>query len=79
MSELLGSTMTLTGINPDFEGWHKSTRSQTSNCVEVGAGPADVMGIRDSKDVEGPMLAVNRDTYLGFIAAVKSGVFGPEQ
>lgn len=57
--------------------WHKSTRSQTSNCVEVAAlrtGPAAV-ALRDSKDRGGPVLLFNRAGWLGFIAGAKNGQF----
>ncbi|NYF55091.1 DUF397 domain-containing protein [Micromonospora purpureochromogenes] len=57
--------------------WRKSTRSQTSNCVEVaplGAGPA-VVALRDSKDPSGPVLLFNRAGWLGFVGAAKDGQF----
>ncbi|GAB3174897.1 uncharacterized protein DUF397 [Micromonospora palomenae] len=57
--------------------WRKSTRSQTSNCVEVaplGAGPA-VVALRDSKDPSGPVLLFNRAGWLGFVGGAKNGQF----
>ncbi|NES15366.1 MULTISPECIES: DUF397 domain-containing protein [Micromonospora] len=57
--------------------WRKSTRSQTSNCVEVAplrTGPAAV-ALRDSKDRGGPILLFNRAGWLGFIAGAKNGQF----
>ncbi|MEU9506871.1 DUF397 domain-containing protein [Micromonospora sp. NPDC048170] len=57
--------------------WRKSTRSQTSNCVEVAplrTGPAAV-ALRDSKDQNGPVLLFNRAGWLGFIAGAKNGQF----
>ncbi|MFU8871972.1 DUF397 domain-containing protein [Micromonospora sp. SL4-19] len=57
--------------------WRKSTRSQTSNCVEVAvlrAGPATV-ALRDSKDPGGPVLLFNRAGWLDFIAGTKTGQF----
>ena len=57
--------------------WRKSTRSQTSNCVEVAplrTGPAAV-ALRDSKDQSGPVLLFNRAGWLGFIAGAKNGQF----
>ncbi|MGC5021509.1 DUF397 domain-containing protein [Micromonospora sp. DT47] len=57
--------------------WRKSTRSQTSNCVEMaplGAGPAAV-ALRDSKDPSGPVLLFNRAGWLGFIGGAKNGQF----
>ncbi|MBQ0896597.1 DUF397 domain-containing protein [Micromonospora purpureochromogenes] len=57
--------------------WRKSTRSQTSNCVEVaplGAGAA-VVALRDSKDPSGPVLLFNRAGWLGFVGGAKNGQF----
>jgi hypothetical protein len=57
--------------------WRKSTRSQTSNCVEVAplrTGPGAV-ALRDSKDPRGPVLLFNRAGWLGFIAGAKNGQF----
>ncbi|MGK5445013.1 DUF397 domain-containing protein [Micromonospora sp. URMC 105] len=57
--------------------WRKSTRSQTSNCVEVaplGTGPA-VVALRDSKDPGGPVLLFNRAGWLGFVGGAKNGQF----
>ncbi|PZF94478.1 DUF397 domain-containing protein [Micromonospora deserti] len=58
--------------------WRTSTRSQTSNCVEVASlrtGPAAV-ALRDSKDRGGPVLLFDRAGWLGFIAGAKNGQFG---
>ncbi|MFV2100051.1 DUF397 domain-containing protein [Micromonospora sp. LOL_024] len=57
--------------------WRKSTRSQTSNCVEVAPlspGPAAV-ALRDSKDHAGAVLLFNRAGWLGFISGAKKGQF----
>ncbi|PWR05362.1 DUF397 domain-containing protein [Micromonospora acroterricola] len=57
--------------------WRTSTRSQTSNCVEVaplGTGPTAV-ALRDSKDRSGPVLLFNRAGWLGFIGGAKKGQF----
>ncbi|SCL39751.1 protein of unknown function [Micromonospora rhizosphaerae] len=57
--------------------WRTSTRSQTSNCVEVaplGTGPAAV-ALRDSKDRGGPVLLFDRAGWLRFIAGAKNGQF----
>ncbi|WFE31998.1 DUF397 domain-containing protein [Micromonospora sp. WMMD975] len=57
--------------------WRKSTRSQTSNCVEVaplGTG-ATTMALRDSKDPGGPVLLFDRAGWLGFLAGTKNGQF----
>ncbi|SCE80501.1 protein of unknown function (DUF397) [Micromonospora viridifaciens] len=76
MNEIRNSSSDLA---PQLAGaaWRKSTRSQTSNCVEVAplrTEPAAV-ALRDSKDPSGPVLLFNRAGWLGFIAGAKSGQF----
>ncbi|MFI7213837.1 DUF397 domain-containing protein [Micromonospora maritima] len=76
MNEIRNSTTSLSGQLAGA-AWRKSTRSQTSNCVEVaplGTGPATV-ALRDSKDPSGPVLLFNRAGWLGFIAGAKNGRF----
>ncbi|RKR88948.1 uncharacterized protein DUF397 [Micromonospora pisi] len=56
--------------------WRKSSRSNDQGqCVEVADALADVVGVRDSKDVTGPALTVERTGWLAFVAGVKSGSF----
>lgn len=58
-------------------GWRTSSRSQTSNCVEVAAlrtGPAAV-ALRDSKDRSGPVLLFGRAGWVDFLAGAKNGRF----
>ncbi len=56
--------------------WRKSSRSQgtTDNCVEV-AFISGLIGVRDSKDPEGPKLTFTPDVWGNFIKSVKSGDF----
>ncbi|MGC5049879.1 DUF397 domain-containing protein [Micromonospora sp. DT48] len=58
--------------------WRTSTRSQTSNCVEVAPlsdGPAAV-ALRDSKDRGGPVLLFGRAGWQTFISGARNGEFG---
>lgn len=54
--------------------WRKSTRSGGNGgaCVEVADNLAGVIGLRDSKDPAGPILAFAPATWTAFLAAVKT-------
>jgi hypothetical protein len=54
--------------------WHKSARSGTSGCVEV-ATLERVVGVRDSKDRQGPVLTFRFDEWEAFLAGVREGEF----
>ncbi|MFJ5048541.1 DUF397 domain-containing protein [Streptomyces sp. NPDC088719] len=50
--------------------WAKSSYSDSSNsneCVEVATAP-DAVHVRDSKDLQGPHLAVAPAAWSGFVA-----------
>lgn len=50
--------------------WVKSSYSDSSNsneCVEVATAP-DAVHVRDSKNVQGPHLAVTPAAWVGFVA-----------
>ncbi|WP_247662513.1 DUF397 domain-containing protein [Micromonospora sp. U21] len=49
--------------------WRKSSRSNQDNCVEVATDPGDVVGVRDSKDPDGPVLAVDAYSWRLFVVA----------
>ncbi len=56
--------------------WHRSSRSTgTANCVEVAAAGSAV-GVRDSKDPDGPVLVLPATSWTHFVAAVRSGRLG---
>ncbi|GLY24339.1 DUF397 domain-containing protein [Micromonospora sp. NBRC 101691] len=59
--------MDLTGAR-----WRKSTRSSGNggNCVEVADNLSDVVGVRDSKDPDGPALAFSPTAWRVFVARV---------
>ncbi|MEV6707959.1 DUF397 domain-containing protein [Micromonospora wenchangensis] len=55
--------------------WRKSTRSGNggSTCVEVATNLPEVVGVRDSKDRNGPALIFAPAAWSGFLAATQSG------
>jgi Domain of unknown function (DUF397) len=54
--------------------WSKSRRSGADGCVEYGPA-TDVVGLRDSKDTNSPVLAFSHPSWRSFIADVKRGAF----
>jgi hypothetical protein len=53
--------------------WRKSSRSSNQgNCVEVADNLAGVIGVRDSKDTDGPALTFNPGQWAGFVRAVRA-------
>ncbi len=52
--------------------WRKARRSGGQNCIEV-ASAGDMVAIRDSKNLTGPILLCTGAAWLGFIAGIKSG------
>lgn len=53
--------------------WRKSTRSGSSggNCVEVADNLPGVVGVRDSKDPDGPALLFSPGVWRTFVAHTK--------
>jgi F420-0:gamma-glutamyl ligase len=52
--------------------WRTSTRSGgEGDCVEV-AGFAESVGVRDSKDRQGPVLTFTESAWTDFIAATRA-------
>ncbi|MFU8853224.1 DUF397 domain-containing protein [Micromonospora sp. SL1-18] len=59
--------MELTGAT-----WRKSTRSGTQGeCVEVADNLPGVVGVRDSKDPDGPVLTFDSPTWRTFVEHAK--------
>lgn len=54
--------------------WRKSSHSggDSGMCVEIAQGSA-LIGIRDSKDLRGGHLIVDRAAFAGLLARVKAG------
>lgn len=57
--------------------WHKSSRSTDNGgqCVEVASNLPGVVGVRDSKDIEGPALTFEPAAWSAFVTGVRAGTF----
>jgi hypothetical protein len=56
--------------------WVKSSLSYANgNCVEVSDLPGGSVGVRNSRDREGPVLRFTRDEWRAFIGGVRKGEF----
>jgi len=56
--------------------WVKSTLSfSNSNCVEVASLPGSQIGVRHSKDTQGPVLRFTPDEWQAFLGGVRNGEF----
>ena len=79
-SEPTGAPAHLPGAPPATAirraGWRTSSRSSSSNCVEVAALRAgEAVGVRDSKDRGGPVLVFAPTQWRAFLAGAKAGEF----
>ncbi|WP_434742317.1 DUF397 domain-containing protein [Micromonospora sp. SH-82] len=53
--------------------WRKSTRSGSSgNCIEIADGHPGVVGVRDSKDQQGPVLSFTSGQWSDFVQSIKA-------
>ena len=56
--------------------WVKSSLSfSNSNCVEVASLPDGQIGVRDSKDSEGPVLRFTSGEWHAFLGGARNGEF----
>jgi hypothetical protein len=56
--------------------WVKSSLSLSNgDCVEVARLPAGQIGVRDSKDVDGPVLRFTPSEWRAFLGGVRNGEF----
>lgn len=54
--------------------WRKSSYSNSNGCFEL-ADLGDTIGLRDSKDPDGPVLRFTRRELAAFVSGVKAGEF----
>jgi len=53
-------------------GWHKSSYSNSSNCVEIAQTRSGKIAVRDSKDADGAVLTFSLNEWRGFVAKVQA-------
>jgi hypothetical protein len=71
MAGSLDSSSTMTGTT-----WVKSSLSYANgNCVEVSDQPGGAIGVRNSRDREGPVLRFTPDEWQAFLGGVRNGEF----
>ena len=59
-----------------FTDWRRSSRSGGGdNCVEVAAADDGTVGVRDSKNPNGPVLEFPTNAWAGFTSGVRAGEF----
>ena len=51
--------------------WHKSSKSESTSCVEIAARPGAV-AVRDSKDPDGPWLTFTAADWNTFVASLRA-------
>lgn len=57
--------------------WVKSSLSKANgNCVEVAGLPDGGVGVRNSRDPDGPVLQFTSDEWHAFLGGVRRGEFG---
>lgn len=62
-----------------IEVWRKASRSEGSEegaCVELADLSGPHVGLRDSKDPEGPRYALTRSAFRNLLEEVKEGGYG---
>jgi hypothetical protein len=56
--------------------WIKSSLSfSNGNCVEVASLPEGEIGVRNSRDAQGPVLRFTSDEWYAFLGGVRNGEF----
>ena len=59
------------GACTEVASWRTSSYSASGNCAEVGQDGA-VVGVRDSKDPDGPVLVFGPVAWVAFLKGLRS-------
>jgi Domain of unknown function (DUF397) len=60
----------------DGSSWTKSSLSHANgNCVEIANIEGGQVGMRDSKNVVGPVLGISREEWRAFLSGIRNGEF----
>jgi hypothetical protein len=63
-------------VKKKYTSWFKSTKSSAGdNCVETSFAENGGVGVRDSKNPDGPILEFTFDEWTAFIGGVRNGEF----
>jgi Domain of unknown function (DUF397) len=56
--------------------WTKSSLSHANgNCVEIADIEGGQVGMRDSKNIVGPVLGISREEWRAFLGGIRNGEF----
>jgi len=56
--------------------WTKSSLSHANgNCVEIANIEGGQVGLRDSKNITGPVLGISREEWRAFLGGIRNGEF----
>jgi hypothetical protein len=69
-----GSSSAIPGLPAD--GWRTSSRCGPNggNCVEVNAGGSGIVGVRDTKPADSPVLVFGTTGWRCFVTAATGGM-----
>jgi len=65
----------MTGDRPEAQWRTSSFSGDNGNCVQLAALPDGSVGVRDSKDPDGGLLAFTRAEITAFLAGARAGEF----
>jgi uncharacterized protein DUF397 len=59
-------------VSPSGRIWIKSSYSASGNCVEIARIGQEIIGIRDSKNADGPHIEFGKEEWRAFLRQVKA-------